>query len=134
MAHGDREEAVGMTRLQDVQDTVVDFLGLKPKSRLQRLMDIDVRDYVPSRQDIIGMIPGRRRQGVDLDITSLVVGMVIGVGIGVGVTVAMNSRQVQPTIKRARKQVKVALERAQEEAQNLPSRLNITRMEEQTTR
>lgn len=123
-----------MTRLQDVQDTVVDWLGLKPKSRLERLRDIDLMDYVPSRQDLMGWMPGQRKQTVDIDATSLVVGLVIGVGIGVGVSYALTSRKVQPTLNRARRQMRDALDRAQEEAQNLPSRLNITRMEEQTTK
>lgn len=123
-----------MTRLQNVQDTVVDFLGLKPKSRMQRLMDIDLMDYVPSRQDLVGWLPGQKKQTVDIDATSLVVGLVLGVGIGVGVSYALMSRNMQPTLNKARRQMRQALDRAQEEAQNLPSRLNITRMEEQATK
>lgn len=89
-----------MTRLQNVQDTVVDFLGLKPKSRMQRLMDIDLMDYVPSRQDLVGWLPGQKKQTVDIDATSLVVGLVLGVGIGVGVSYALMSRNMQPTLNK----------------------------------
>jgi hypothetical protein len=121
-----------MTRLQDVQSTVADWLGLQPKSRWDRLMAIDWRDYVPSRQDLRGMLPTQRTT-VDFDATSLVVGLVVGVGVGVGITLALSSRAVQPRLTRAREQVREAMGRVQEGAQNVPSRLNITRMEEQPT-
>lgn len=114
-----------MTRFETAQSTVATWLGLQPKSRWERLREMDWHQVVPSRQDIRGMLP--RQRAVDFDATSLVVGLVVGVSIGVGVGYALS----RPTLKRARQQVREAISRAEENLGDLPNRLNITRMEEQ---
>lgn len=118
-----------MTRFETAQSTVATWLGLQPKSRWERLREMDWHQVVPSRQDIRGLVPQRQRS-LDIDATSLVVGLVVGVSIGVGVGYALS----RPTLKRARQQVREAINRAEENLGELPNRLNITRMEEQKTK
>ena len=121
-----------MTRLQDVQNTVADWLGMQPKSRWERFTEMD---WMPSARDIRGSLPFQQRTRIpEMDTTSLVVGMIVGVGLGVGLGYAMARTDVRRQIDRARGQVRDALDRVQEEAQNLPGRLNITRMEETSTK
>jgi hypothetical protein len=119
-----------MTRFETAQSTVATWLGLQPKSRWERLREMDWHDVVPSRQDIRGLLPRQQHRSVDFDTTSLVVGLVVGVSIGVGVGYALS----RPTLKRARQQVREAIDRAEENLGDLPNRLNITRMEEQKTK
>ena len=118
-----------MTRLEEAQSTVAQWLGLQPKSRLDRLRELDWHDYVPTRQTLSGLMPMQRRN-IEWDTTSLVVGLVVGVSIGVGVGIAL-SRTGRPALSRARRQVSEAIDRVEERMGEMPGRLNITRMEDQ---
>jgi hypothetical protein len=133
-----------MNRLEAMQHTMATWLGLEPKSRWDRLRELDWHDIVPTGRDLrhIGhMMPTNRdirrlvsrRPNVAIDTTSLVVGLIVGVGIGVGAAYAV-THQGKPTIGRARRQLRKAADKVEGTLADIPARLNITRMEEEPTK
>lgn len=107
-----------MVQLKDIRHDLADALGMR-KSAWDRVRDnvsgIDLGSYMPSRSH--SRMPSRQMVN-DIDTTSLVVGIVAGVAIGLSLGYLLKGN-VKPAVKRVRQR-----------AQELPSRLNITRMEE----
>jgi hypothetical protein len=119
-----------MMTLQDVQSNVSQMLGIKPKSTLDKLRDLDLRGIDLSNLNLRGMINRRgmltQRMDIDLDTTSMVVGLVIGMGVGFALGYMLKGN-VRPAITTVRQRAEEALERVED---TLPSRLNISRLEE----
>ena len=120
-----------MTRIDEVQSTVMDWMNRQQKAVRKPIAGFDWHDYVPTGKQLRAVLPIRQtRHTAHVHPGSLLIGLAVGVGIGVGVGL-MASR---PSLNRAKRQVKQAIEAAEENLQNLPSRLNITRMEETQTK
>lgn len=98
-----------MAMLQDVQDTVSGWLGIKqsPMDRLARTM----------RNLPMPPNPG-------LDGTSVLVGALLGVGVGIALGWMLQSA-MQPALEAVREEAQEALERAEN---SLPARLSVTRL------
>jgi hypothetical protein len=116
-----------MNRIDEVQSTMMDWMNRQQKVARKAVDRFDWHDYVPTERQLRGWLPGVQPKPA-IDTTSLVVGLVIGVGIGVGLGVIAS----RPSLNRAKRQVRQAIEAAEENLQKLPQRLNITRMEEES--
>ncbi|MNS08964.1 hypothetical protein D3C72_404330 [compost metagenome] len=123
-----------MTRFDEVQHTVTGWLGIRQKTPWERITGMDWQGLMPSRQDVRGLVPHRHTLSrPNIDTTSLVVGLIVGVGIGVGVGYAL-AQDVRPSVRQARRQVRQAMSKVEDNLREVPSRLNITRMEEQKSK
>lgn len=118
-----------MNRLRDLQDSVADVFGMRPRSNWDRLRDFDVRDILPIERarDVRDFMPRRRTVDVDYDVPSLVVGLVVGCALGLTLGYLAKGN-VRPNVARARRRVQETLSKVEE---RLPGRLSITRMEEE---
>src|SRR5688500_15823391 len=96
----------GMNSLKDVQSSVMDLFGYRePQRTWDRLMGIDVRDYIPT---------GRTQRHATLDSTSVLVGVAVGVAIGFGLGLALKE-SLSPAVQRARARAKEAMDTAREQ-------------------
>lgn len=110
-----------MNRLHDIQDRA---WGLWETARPHktfsgRLRDLDVRDYLPTRQR------SWQARTHDHFTADMVKGLIVGVGIGVAVGFLFKDN-VKPVYRRAKKGARAVARKAKE---TLP-RVNITRVEE----
>lgn len=111
-----------MYNLKDTRNSVMDLFGYtEPQRSWDRLRNVNLRHYMPSRnQPVVDRLDG----------TSLIVGVAIGVALGFGLGLALKD-SLSPAVSRARQKAKKAYDQAKEQ---VPARLNITRMEESQKR
>jgi hypothetical protein len=117
-----------MMTILDSALRAAEALGLRDRTYYERARagyndlaerSYNLRDYMPNRSS--------------LDASSLTMGLILGAAVGVGIGIYL-ADSVKPAIRSARKQVREAAETVQGQIEQLPTRLNITRMEEQTAK
>jgi hypothetical protein len=84
-------------------------------------------DSLPSRSAIRSQATELMPMRPTMDWTSLTIGVIVGTAVGFGLGLYMHE-SMQPAMRTARKK----MEKAQEAVKDIPNRLNITRMEEET--
>ena len=95
-------------------------MGMRDRTPLERAR-ATYNDLSAQATGLVNAIPSRST----LDWTSLTIGLIVGTAVGFGLGLYMRDA-MEPAMRKARKQV----QKAQEAVEELPQRLNITRMEE----
>jgi hypothetical protein len=95
-------------------------MGLRDRTPMERAR-ATYNDLSTQATSLVNAIPSRST----MDWTSLTIGLIVGTAVGFGLGLYLRD-SMEPAMRTARKQVK----KAQEVVEDLPQRLNITRMEE----